>query len=79
MPTRGVECIGFDVDADRVARINDGENYIQDVDDNRLQSVVEEGQLRATADEEQAEVCDVFFVYVPTPVDEHNEPDTSYI
>ena len=76
---RGFHTIGFDIDADRVDRLNAGDNWNDDVDDDVLQHVVEEGDLVGTADFERAGEVDVFFICVPTPLTEHNDPDTSYI
>ncbi|MCS4049246.1 nucleotide sugar dehydrogenase [Salinibacter ruber] len=76
---RGFECIGFDVDEKRVGQINQGENYIEDIDDDRIQKAVAEDRLWATTEDAPAEAVDVFFICVPTPVSDHKEPDSSYI
>jgi len=76
---RGFECIGFDVDADRVETLNGRENYIQDIEDERIQRAVENETLRATTKNRAAAEVDIFFICVPTPVNDHKEPDSSYI
>jgi UDP-N-acetyl-D-glucosamine dehydrogenase len=75
----GFRTIGFDVDPDRVERLNAGENWNKDVDDATVRGVVEEEMLSAETDFDRAGEVDVFFVCVPTPLDEHKQPDTSYI
>jgi len=44
----GFSVTGFDVDADRVNRVNAGESYISDVSSEVLASLVSTGRLRAT-------------------------------
>jgi UDP-N-acetyl-D-glucosamine dehydrogenase len=75
----GFRTIGFDVDPDRVGRLNAGDNWNDDVDDTTLQRVVEDEMLVAETDFDRVGEVDVFFVCVPTPLDEHKQPDTSYI
>jgi len=75
----GFETIGVDVTLERVAQLNDGRNYIQDVSDEYVKEVVSKGTFRAESDFKSAGSMDVLFVCVPTPVTEHKDPDTSYI
>ena len=76
---RGLTTVGVDVDADRVARLNAGENWNEDLEDETVRRVVAEETLTAETDVGQAGAVDVFFVCVPTPLTVHKEPDTSYI
>ncbi len=76
---RGFECVGFDVSDERVGRLNGGDNYIQDIGDGRVQQAVDADRLRATTEADAAAGVDLFFICVPTPVNEHKEPDSSYI
>ncbi|WP_251963101.1 nucleotide sugar dehydrogenase [Salinibacter ruber] len=71
--------IGIDLDETRVQKLNDGVNYNDDLDDERIRRLVAEGHLRATSSYDEADDIDVFFVCVPTPVTEHKDPDTTYI
>ncbi|MFB6280246.1 MAG: nucleotide sugar dehydrogenase [Salinibacter sp.] len=75
----GFETHGIDLDSERIRRLNQGDNYNDDLDDETVQRVVGEGFLSAEEGFGRAENVDVFFICVPTPVTEHNEPDTSYI
>jgi UDP-N-acetyl-D-glucosamine dehydrogenase len=77
--TQGFETRGVDLDEDRVDRLNAGDNYIEDLDDDAIDGLVETGRLRATAHYERGDEVDVWFLCVPTPVTETNEPDPSYI
>ncbi|WP_118837977.1 nucleotide sugar dehydrogenase [Salinibacter ruber] len=76
---RGFQTIGFDIDAERVGQLNAGENWNEDIDDETLRHAVDDEMLSAEAGFERAAEVDVFFVCVPTPLDEHKQPDTSYI
>ena len=76
---QGFETIGIDLDTDRVESLNDGENYIDDLDDDTVRGLVDDDLLSADDGFDQAADVDVFFVCVPTPVTDNNEPDTSYI
>ncbi len=75
----GFKTIGFDVQSSKVDMVNAGQNYIGDVVDADLAKLVKEGQLSASAD--FSRICEVDFVAicVPTPLDAHQEPDTSYV
>ncbi|WP_197537030.1 nucleotide sugar dehydrogenase [Salinibacter ruber] len=75
----GFETRGIDLDSERVRRLDQGENYNDDLDDETVERVVGEGFLSADEGFGHAGNVDVFFICVPTPVTEHNEPDTSYI
>ncbi len=76
---KGFETIGIDVSNERVLRLNEGHNYIQDVSDEDLREVVESGMFRAVDDFNLCGEIDVFFICVPTPVSDHKDPDTRYI
>ncbi len=76
---KGFHTLGFDLNAERVIRLNEGQNYIQDVENAALRKVVEEGLFRAEDDFARAGEVDVFFICVPTPVTPYKDPDTSYI
>lgn len=76
---QGYRTIGFDVDAERVRRLNSGENYIQDVDSAVLRQAVAQDLFAATVDFGALPEADVIYICVPTPVTDHKDPDTSYI
>ncbi len=76
---KGYGVIGFDVDERKVKSVNDGNNYIKDVDDKILISMVEKGSLKASSDFTQLKLCDIIIICVPTPIDVHLEPDVTFI
>ncbi len=75
----GFDTIGIDVNAARVERLNAGENYNDDLDDEEVRRVVAQEKLIGVDNFEQCGDVDVFYICVPTPVTEHKDPDTSYI
>lgn len=75
----GYKTIGFDVQASKVDKVNVGENYISDVDDDELKNLVRKGVLRATVDFSLISKVDFIAICVPTPLDKHEQPDTSFI
>lgn len=75
----GVKVIGFDKLADKVDKINRGDNYIKDIRDVVLREVVDKIQLVATTDFSRIKECDALLICVPTPLDKFRKPDMSYI
>ena len=75
----GFKTIGFDVQKEKVEFVNQGENYIGDVVDQDLKTLVENKQLSATSDFRFIEDVDFVAICVPTPLDSHQQPDISYI
>lgn len=75
----GFETIGFDVQPAKVDMVNAGHNYIGDVVDEDLKKLVEEGMLKATTDFSFVKDVDFIAICVPTPLDEHQQPDISYV
>lgn len=75
----GYQVIGFDVLPEKVEMVNEGHNYIGDVVDDELSELVEKGLLRATSDFAEVASCNFIAVAVPTPLDEYQIPDISYV
>ncbi len=75
----GFRVVGFDRNADRVARVNAGTSYIKDVSSEDLAAVVGQGRLVATTDFTRLADCDVVVICVPTPLTANRDPDISYI
>jgi UDP-N-acetyl-D-glucosamine dehydrogenase len=64
-----------DVDADRVARLNRGESYIDDVPTEVLKPLVDAGLVAATTDYDELRDADAILVALPTPLSRQREPD----
>src|SRR5947209_16082140 len=70
---------GFDVDADKVARLNRGESYIRHIPTGRVADLLKTERFRATADPAAFGEVDVVVICVPTPLTEAREPDLSHV
>lgn len=75
----GFKTIGFDVQIKKVELVNRGENYIGDVVDIELKELVNSGKLHATNDFSFIKEVDFVAICVPTPLDNHQQPDISYV
>ncbi|WMJ24271.1 nucleotide sugar dehydrogenase [Paludicola sp. MB14-C6] len=75
----GFKTIGFDVQDSKVKMVNEGHNYIGDVVNEDLQEIVKSGMLSATTDFSFIKDVDFIAICVPTPLDEHQQPDISYV
>lgn len=75
----GFRTIGFDVQKLKVNMVNAGKNYVGDVVNEDLEELVKKGLLTATTDFAQVAKADCVCICVPTPLDEHQQPDISYV
>ena len=75
----GYRTLGFDIQDEKVDMVNAGENYIGDVVNEDLEEIVRSGKLTATTDYSQVASADVVAICVPTPLDDHQQPDISYV
>ncbi|WP_107688667.1 Vi polysaccharide biosynthesis UDP-N-acetylglucosamine C-6 dehydrogenase TviB [Neisseria wadsworthii] len=64
--------VGFDINHARIEALKQGHDATLEVDDEELASAK---HLTYSADLEDLKKCNVFIVTVPTPIDEHNQPD----
>jgi UDP-N-acetyl-D-glucosamine dehydrogenase len=75
----GFKTIGFDVQKEKVEMVNLGKNYIGDVIEEKLDELVKAERLKATSDYSFLKDVDFVAICVPTPLDEHQQPDISYV
>lgn len=75
----GFEVLGLDVDGRKIAKLNRGDNYIDDVDSDKLREMVKAGKLSGASDYKDISAQDIIFICVPTPFTDNKEPDVSYI
>jgi UDP-N-acetyl-D-glucosamine dehydrogenase len=71
----GKSVLLVDVDAERVAQLNRGESYIEDVPSDVLKPLVESGLVAATTDYDELRETDAILVALPTPLSRQREPD----
>jgi UDP-N-acetyl-D-mannosaminuronic acid dehydrogenase len=73
----GHSVIGYDVDSDRVAKINAGDPVIEEPTiATKLKSILKTGNFYATT---TIELADYFIIAVPTPFKEDKSADLSYV
>jgi len=75
----GFQVLGIERNPERVAKVNRGENYIDDIREEDLRAAVESGRLRAQVTFDGAEDLDVIVIAVPTPLTKNLTPDLQYI
>ena len=69
----------IDRDAERVAMLNRGESYIEDVPSETLKRLVDDHGLRATTDYDELRDADAIVIALPTPLSKQREPDLSIV
>lgn len=74
----GYPVIGIDIDADKVARLNRGESYIQHIPGTAIAAAKAHG-FRATCNFADAKNADALIICVPTPLNRYREPDLSFV
>ena len=74
---KGFSVLGLDSDKVKVGKINKGQSYINDISSSDLEKVVKKRKLSATTDKKILSKVNVIIICVPTPLDNHNQPDIS--
>jgi UDP-N-acetyl-D-glucosamine dehydrogenase len=69
----GIDVVGVDVDAAKIADIRQGRSHVEDIPDERLRGV--DGRILATTRLVEVHECDAVLVCVPTPLNANREPD----
>ena len=75
----GHPVVGFDVDEEKIASINEGRSYIDDVASDDVAQALAGGKFSATTDFNELARCDVINVCVPTPLTKTKDPDVSHM
>ncbi|MFA4923830.1 MAG: nucleotide sugar dehydrogenase, partial [Ignavibacteriaceae bacterium] len=76
---KGFRVVGFDLDERKSKFIAEGKSYIKHIASERINEAVAAGKFSATMDFSQLSQVDAIIICVPTPLDEHREPDMSFI
>jgi UDP-N-acetyl-D-glucosamine dehydrogenase len=75
----GFQVLGFEVDARKANKLNEGVSYIPDIPTEILAKEVHAHRLSATTDFSRIAECDTISVCVPTPLSKNKDPDLTYI
>ncbi|NOZ51074.1 MAG: nucleotide sugar dehydrogenase [Chloroflexi bacterium] len=80
---KGFSVIGIDVDARKIASLQQRISYVRDVSSERLAplmaDVPQHGHLHVTTDYVAAQDCDAILICVPTPLNKTRDPDVRFL
>ncbi|TAE73195.1 MAG: nucleotide sugar dehydrogenase [Verrucomicrobia bacterium] len=75
----GFRAVGIDIDPTKPAALLAGRSYIKHIPGTEVAEALASGKLEATTDFAVISSLDAIILCVPTPLDEHFEPDLSYV
>jgi UDP-N-acetyl-D-glucosamine dehydrogenase len=75
----GFPTTGFDIDRAKVEKLGKGGSYIRHIPDSAIAEQVEKKRFRVTTDFAVLEEMDAILICVPTPLNQHREPDLSFV
>ena len=76
---KGFDVLGFDLDERKIEFLKEGKSYIKHISSEKIEKAVSDGKLTATSDFSKLSEMDAVIICVPTPLNEHREPDMSYV
>ena len=74
----GYTVLGFDIDADKVAQLNQGTSYIEHIPAHKIAAACQAG-FEATTDFSRISEVEAIILCVPTPLNKYREPDISFV
>ena len=75
----GVKVLGLDLDPLKVDSINAGKTYLKHFPSESIAEQVNAGRLEATTDPTRLSEVEAVLICVPTPLDDHREPNLSFV
>ncbi len=75
----GFDVTGFDLDSTKVRKLRRGISYIGHIPSSKIRECVKKGKFTPTDDFSLIREVDCIIICVPTPLNEHREPDLSYV
>lgn len=75
----GYRVLGFDIDGEKVERLNEGGSYLSHLDDGRVSASVESGAFEATGELDRLDEPDALLICVPTPLTPQREPELKHV
>ena len=75
----GFRAVGIDIDPAKPAALLAGRSYIKHIPSEEVAAALASGKLEATTDFAIISTLDAIILCVPTPLDQHFEPDLSYV
>ncbi|MFD1244743.1 nucleotide sugar dehydrogenase [Paralysiella testudinis] len=74
----GYSVLGFDIDAVKVSKLNQGETYIEHIPATKI-AAARQNLFEATTDFGRIGECEAVILCVPTPLNKYREPDMSFV
>jgi UDP-N-acetyl-D-glucosamine dehydrogenase len=71
--------VGFDVDPQKVKKINAGQSYLKHISSEQIVTAVRDRRLRSTTRFEEVKEVDAIIICVPTPLTRNREPDLTFV
>jgi UDP-N-acetyl-D-glucosamine dehydrogenase len=75
----GLQTTGFDIDPSKIEQLGHGKSYIKHIPDASIAAEVGRKQFHATIDFGRLREVDAIIICVPTPLDDHRDPDLSFV
>ena len=75
----GYRVTGFDIDREKVERLNRGQSYISYIEPQEIKDLVQENKFTATGDFSRLKKMEAIIIAVPTPLSEYRDPDLQYV
>lgn len=76
---KGFTVTGFDLSEDKVKMIHQGISYLKDLTNQDIVYMTEMNKFKATSNLSLLAEMDIILICVPTPIDEHKNPDLIYV
>ncbi len=74
-----ISATGFDIDSSKVAQLQQGRSYIKHIPESDISDALRRKHFEATTDFARLREMDAIIICVPTPLDDHREPDLTYV
>ena len=75
----GLKVLGLDLDPQKVETINAGKTYLKHFSSESIDEQVSANRFEATTDPARLSEVEAVLICVPTPLDDHREPDLSFV
>ena len=75
----GLKVLGLDLDRQKVELINSGKTYLKQFSSESIAEQVAADRFEATVDPSRLSEVEAILICVPTPLDDHREPDLSFV
>ena len=75
----GIKVLGLDLDPQKVKSINSGKSYLKHFSSANIAEQINANRLEATIDPSRLSEVEAILICVPTPLDDHREPNLSFV